>query len=334
MAAHDLRNPIGAILGYSEMLLEEDLHEEDRQLVAQIETSSKFMLHLLNDLLDISQIESGKLELNREKTNLVSLVSDNVELNRIIAGKKNIKIHFDDSHKDIPELEVDPYKLRQVLNNLTSNAIKFSHPNTTVTVALSNQDDQVCFSVKDQGQGIPANEIQQVFQEFRKTSVKSTAGEKSSGLGLAIVKKIVEGHGGTIGVESQVGKGSTFYVTLPTEQKQTHRRANTRKEERLETYLPVQFSLAMMDSEGTHEGMGSSLDLSASGMLIESTAPLRVNEEIYFSLQLPDTLVIGTGRLVRQILSSRYGIQFQSFQENGEQHIQKFLSRADETSAA
>jgi signal transduction histidine kinase len=332
MAAHDLRNPIGAILGYSEMLLEEDLHEEDRRIVAQIETSSKFMLHLLNDLLDISQIESGKLELNRQKTNLISLVSDNVELNRIIAGKKNITIHFN-THEDIPQLEVDPSKLRQVLNNLTSNAIKFSHPNTTIKVALINQGDHVCFSVKDQGQGIPAHEIQHVFKEFRKTSVKSTAGEKSSGLGLAIVKKIVEGHGGTIGVESQVGKGSIFYVTLPTQQKQIQKRANTRKEERLETYLPVQFSMAMMDT-GTYEGMGTSLDLSASGMLIESTVQLRVNEEIYFTLQLPGTLVIGIGRLVRQILTSRYGVQFESFQADGQQRIQRFLSKADEISVA
>jgi hypothetical protein len=91
--------------------------------------------------------------------------------------------------------------------------------------------------------------------------------------------------------------------------------------------------MAMMDT-GTYEGMGTSLDLSASGMLIESTVQLRVNEEIYFTLQLPGTLVIGIGRLVRQILTSRYGVQFESFQADGQQRIQRFLSKADEISVA
>jgi signal transduction histidine kinase len=214
MAAHDLRNPIGGIQGYSEMLLEEDLPEDLKAMVSKIQASSRFMLRLLNDLLDISQIESGKLDLKLEPTDIAALVTQNVELNRIIAGKKNIKVDLS-CEPGLPRLQVDPSKVEQVLSNLISNGIKYSFPDTTVSVSVEKRDTDVIVRVRDQGQGIPADELGKVFQEFQKTSVKSTAGEKSTGLGLAIVQKIVEGHGGRIGVESEVGKGSMFFFTLP-----------------------------------------------------------------------------------------------------------------------
>jgi len=214
MAAHDLRNPIGGILGYSEMLLEGELSEDDQAMVSRIQQSSQFMLRLLNDLLDISQIESGKLDLKLESTDIAALVTQNVELNRIIAAKKNIKVALT-ATAGLPRLQVDPSKVEQVLSNLISNGIKYSFPDTTVSVSVEARDPDVLICVRDQGQGIPADELGKVFQEFQKTSVKSTAGEKSTGLGLAIVQKIVEGHGGRIGVESEVGKGSMFFFTLP-----------------------------------------------------------------------------------------------------------------------
>jgi signal transduction histidine kinase len=101
------------------------------------------------------------------------------------------------------------------MNNLINNAIKFSYPNTTITLRARVQDQDVAISVQDQGQGIPAQEVDTLFTEFGKTSVRTTAGEKSTGLGLAIVKRIVELHGGRIGVESMVGVGSIFTFTLP-----------------------------------------------------------------------------------------------------------------------
>jgi len=171
------------------------------------------MLRLLNDLLDISQIEAGKLDLHLEDVDLRALVQENVHLNRIIAGKKNIKIEL--VCPDAVPLRADPSKLEQVLSNLISNAIKYSFPDTTVTVTLEPVGNEVAIRVRDQGQGIPAAELHKLFEEFQKTSVKSTAGEKSTGLGLAIVKKIVEGHGGRISVLSEVGHGSTFQVSLP-----------------------------------------------------------------------------------------------------------------------
>jgi signal transduction histidine kinase len=118
-------------------------------------------------------------------------------------------------------MTLDPVKIEQVLSNLLSNAVKFSHSGSEVAIRLERQADHVVISVKDEGQGIPPEEIDRLFEWFGRTSVKGTEGEKSAGLGLAIARKIVLGHGGKIWVGSEVGKGSTFYVSLPLEPDRT-----------------------------------------------------------------------------------------------------------------
>ena len=217
MAAHDLRNPLGVIMSYAKFLdrmAGARLDAKELQFVAQIEKSSQFMLHLLEDLLDVSQIESGKLNLAKAPADLAALVQNNIELNRVLAGAKDIAIELA-LPEALPPVDIDATKIEQVLNNLVSNALKYSHPGTTVRVSLAAAEGEAVLSVRDQGQGIPADELSNLFQAFSKTTVKSTAGEKSTGLGLAITRKIVEGHGGRIGVESRVGEGSTFSFSLP-----------------------------------------------------------------------------------------------------------------------
>ena len=172
------------------------------------------MLRLINNLLDVSAIESGKLELELTKADLISVIKNNVELNNVIAHKKNIQIQFN-APVQISEILIDIGKIEQVLNNLISNAVKYSFPNTTVQVKISQNDSEVIVSVTDQGQGIPESELGKLFKPFEKTSVQSTAGEKSTGLGLSIVKNLVLGHKGRIWVESKVGEGSTFCFSLP-----------------------------------------------------------------------------------------------------------------------
>ena len=219
MAAHDLRNPIGVIMSYAKFLQHmtgDRLQENERQFVLQIENSSKFMLHLLEDLLDVSQIESGKLDLNLEKVDFNALIENNVKLNNELARQKDISIELQiPSSLEQLYLQADPSKLEQVLNNLISNAIKYSHPHTHVIVSVVRKGDMLEIRVRDQGQGIPEAEFEVLFKAFSKTSVRSTAGEKSTGLGLVITKKIVEGHGGQVFVESRVGEGSTFGFSLP-----------------------------------------------------------------------------------------------------------------------
>ncbi len=220
MAAHDLRSPLSILLGYSEFLLEDlrdSLSAEHVEFLETIHASSQFMLQLVNELLDVSIIESGRLELHIERTDLVGLTQHSVALNRVLAARKQINVTFH-SAGEIPQLLVDPGKIRQMLDNLLSNAIKYSQPGTEVTVSLTRQGQEVILAVADQGQGIPADEMHKLFQWLGKTSVRSTGGEKSSGLGLAIAKRIIEGHRGRLWAESEVGKGSTFYVALPVEE--------------------------------------------------------------------------------------------------------------------
>jgi two-component system, OmpR family, sensor kinase len=217
IAAHDLRNPLSVIMMYSAFLLEDDPHalnEEQSEIVSIISSSSKFMLQLINNLLDLSVIETGKLSLDLQEGDLISLIQYNISVNSILAEQKRIKLVL--AHQDeLPVMRFDPPKIEQVLNNLIANAIKFSHPNSTIEIGVSRKDSEATISVKDEGQGIPANELDKLFKPFAKISVKGTGGEKGTGLGLAIVKNIVLGHQGRIWVESEVGKGTTFYVALP-----------------------------------------------------------------------------------------------------------------------
>ncbi len=217
MAAHDLRSPLGVIMGYSQFLQSDAasvLSPEQLEFLAIIENRSEFMLRLIDDLLDISRIESGRLELDLEQTDLLQLVRRNVMLNDHLAAKKSIKLALE-TDGDVPPLSVDAGKIEQVLNNLISNAIKFSSPGAQIDVRLARVGDEIVLSVRDQGPGIPAAELEKLFRPFQKTSVKSTSGEKSTGLGLAIARRIVEGHGGRISVESESGHGSIFSFSFP-----------------------------------------------------------------------------------------------------------------------
>jgi signal transduction histidine kinase len=217
MAAHDLRNPIGIIQMYSDFLLDlmnENLSEDQISFIKQIKNSSRFMLNLIEDLLDITKIESGKLELELKEANYVDFARANVKRNRIIAQKKDIDLELS-IDIDTENLRFDPNKIEQVLNNFISNSIKYSHPNTLIKVEVTQEDGSILTKVIDQGQGIPEKYLPKLFDAFQRTSVKTTGGESSTGLGLAITKKIVEAHNGDVTAESEVGKGSTFSFTLP-----------------------------------------------------------------------------------------------------------------------
>jgi signal transduction histidine kinase len=217
IAAHDLRSPLGVILTYSEFLEDEAaavLTAEQRDFVTAIRTTSRFMLRLLDDLLDVSRIEAGRLDLDLQPVELVALLRHNVGLNRVLAGRKRIEVAFAPEAAALPVV-ADAAKLEQVLNNLIGNAIKFSPAGAQVEVRLGADRDRVTITVADQGPGIPQADLPKLFKPFSRTSVRPTGGEKSTGLGLAIVHRIVAGHGGDVRVESEVGRGSRFVVSLP-----------------------------------------------------------------------------------------------------------------------
>jgi signal transduction histidine kinase len=221
MLAHDFRNPLAAIKEFSKFLLDDaregvtSLDPEQVEFINRIKSSSEFMLRLMNDLLDLSKIEAGTVSLQPQKVNFKELVEEIVAINSVLAESKKIRIQLQASD-DLPsEILIDPNKIEQVLNNLITNAVKFSYPETTVRIYLRPDNPGIQFTVEDEGQGIPANELDKLFKPFTKLSVESTAGEKSTGLGLAICQKIVTGHGGKIWAESKVGVGTKFHVCLP-----------------------------------------------------------------------------------------------------------------------
>jgi signal transduction histidine kinase len=216
MAAHDLRSPLGVILTYSEFLIDEAtpaLTGEQQEFLAVIHTSTDFMLKLVNDLLDVAIIESGQLHLDLEPTDLVALLRHTVGVHRVLGAKKGLTITLIEN--PVPVLLLDAAKIEQVINNLLGNAIKFSPPDTTITVHTLQYPTEIGVRVQDQGPGIPEHEREKLFHLFQRTSVRSTAGEKSTGLGLAIARRIIQGHGGRIEVDSQVGQGTAFTLRLP-----------------------------------------------------------------------------------------------------------------------
>ncbi len=217
VASHDLRNPLGNIImltGFLKDELKGKVQIENIDYTDIIINSGMQMLDLLNNLLDISKIESGNMELVLKEHNMLDLIIRTINENHLNAKQKNINLYYSSS-ADIKPFKMDSMQIMQALNNLVSNAIKYSKNNSNVEIVAELMENHILLSVIDQGQGIPENEIKEVFVPFKKTSTKSTAGEKSTGLGLTIVKKVIEAHGGEIGVKSELGKGTTFYFTLP-----------------------------------------------------------------------------------------------------------------------
>ncbi len=221
IAAHDLRSPLNSILGFCELLTDyNDAFDEYKkgEFLDGIRSSANFMLSLINDLLDVTKIEYGALEINVDFIDINHLFRKVIDVNQMLANKKKIKILFSPLNTAFL-YPLDGLRLLQVMNNLLSNAIKFSETGTTVNVNIKEKEEILQVSVADQGPGIPEDELSLLFKVFSKTSIKSSDGESSSGLGLAICKKIIEKHGGEINVMSKVGHGTKFSFTLPVAEK-------------------------------------------------------------------------------------------------------------------
>jgi len=211
IAAHDLRSPLTSILGFSDILIDEEagpLTENQKEFLEIINKTGKEMLTLINDLLDVSAIESGKLELSLKPASLKEILKDRIRIYRIVAESKEITLN--ESLSEIPEVLIDSNRIVQVIDNLISNAVKFSPSGSNIYITLGQKDNMIKVSVKDEGPGISEEDQTKLFGEFQKLSAQPTGGEKSTGLGLSIVKKIIQSHNGTIEVKSKVSQGTTF----------------------------------------------------------------------------------------------------------------------------
>ena len=216
ISMHDLTNPLSSISGCSDLFLrvgESCSEDEKKDLVRVINQTSNDLLGLVHDLLDISVLGSGRLYLNLSPGNLNSLLLKQVQVNQVLSSRKNIAIIT--ALEEVPDSIFDPNRMGQVIDNLISNAIKFSQPGTSVQVGLTLSDESLEFYIKDEGPGISKEDRYRLFTEFPRINVYPTGGEKRTGLGLSIVQKIVDAHSGAVHVESEKGQGSTFYVELP-----------------------------------------------------------------------------------------------------------------------
>lgn len=218
MVAHDLRTPLSGLLGFAEIALEGLDSGEDpstlREDLDVIKSTAMEMNELLSDLLDVSRMEAGKVQFSPETVDLIAFLSESERRYELLASRKQITFRLA-LPESLPPVRLDPLRIRQVLNNLVSNACKFTNPGGMVTLQARVTPAAFEVSVTDTGQGIAADELDRVFQRYEQTSAQATAGEKGSGLGLAIAKRLVEMHGGKIWVESKPGVGTRFTFALP-----------------------------------------------------------------------------------------------------------------------
>jgi signal transduction histidine kinase len=211
--SHDLRSPLTSVLGYTELVGRVgELNEQQNEFLNHIRSSVESITSLVNDLLDLSRLEAG-FDTRREVIrieNVLKFAMDTLEGQFRI---NNLTL-LSDIADDLPELRGNPIRLRQLLDNLLGNAAKYSPPGSTIRLTLKAEDNLIILSIADEGPGIPQSEQGRIFEKFYRASNVSEQ-VTGSGLGLAIVKSIVDAHQGRIWVESVVGKGSTFFVVLP-----------------------------------------------------------------------------------------------------------------------
>jgi signal transduction histidine kinase len=218
--SHELRTPLTSVIGYSDMLLSGvtgELSEKQQGFVESILNNGEHLLNLINDVLDLTKIEAGKLELNIEPVDLRSSLLGVLPIVKPRAADKRIKISTF-LPTDLPTVQADPAKLNQVLLNLLTNAIKYTHESGSVSVEARPKEGFVEIWVSDTGIGLIQEDIDKIFQRFTQVDSSASRSQGGTGLGLAITKELVELHGGEIKVVSKLGKGSSFIFTLPISQ--------------------------------------------------------------------------------------------------------------------
>ncbi|MBI3553617.1 MAG: hypothetical protein HY077_14060 [Elusimicrobia bacterium] len=214
--SHELRTPLATIKSFAETLSSGAIEDEEHRLefVQEIEKSVDRMTRLVDDLLELSALESGKMPPNFEQLSLMKLASEVTASLKPLAGKKQIVLRLEPFH-DIPEVRADRDQLKQVFTNLLDNAIKFSGEKGTVRIWAEAQENKTRVAISDTGIGIPDADLPRIFERFYRVDKARSRELGGTGLGLSIVKHIVELHGGSVSVASRIGQGSTFSFTLP-----------------------------------------------------------------------------------------------------------------------
>jgi len=215
--SHELRTPLNAIIGFSEVLRERmfgEVNEKQLEYLKDIHESGRHLLSLINDILDLSKIEAGRMELEVSRFDLPSALSNAMTLIRERAQRHGIGLNLEVDER-LGELSGDERKFKQIMLNLLSNAVKFTPDGGRVEVSARRYDGMIEVSVKDTGVGIAPEDHEAVFEEFRQVGSDYAKKHEGTGLGLTLSRRFVELHGGKIWVKSQLGQGATFTFTLP-----------------------------------------------------------------------------------------------------------------------
>ncbi len=212
--SHEIRTPLNSILGFTEMLLKEESDPKKLEYLKTIYQSGEHLLNVINDILDLSKIEAGKMELSYEYYNPVEMVKDIVKMYTPIAMKKGINLTYK-VDEDVPEKAIgDPFRIKQILINLVSNALKFTNEGYVI-VHLKSEDGNLIYIVEDTGIGIPQEKLEKIFEPFVQADVTVSRKYGGTGLGLTISKKLANMMNGDLWIESEFGKGTKVYLKLP-----------------------------------------------------------------------------------------------------------------------
>jgi signal transduction histidine kinase len=218
--SHELRTPLNAIIGFSEVLIERmfgEVNAKQADYLKDIHESGKHLLSLINDILDLSKIEAGRMDLELSTFDLPAALSNAMTLVRERAQRHGIELTLK-VDKKLGAFQADERKFKQIVVNLLSNAVKFTPDGGRVAVSAKMDTTHVEIAVKDTGVGIAPEDQAAVFEEFKQVGRDYTKKAEGTGLGLALTKRFVELHGGEVRLESALGKGSTFTITLPVRQ--------------------------------------------------------------------------------------------------------------------